>query len=146
MLVQKLNSTLSMTIETPETHRKSLWKSWYKYKQWVLYNKAVYHPKEDHQHAITKSSSTKENIYRLTSSYPCLETNLLIVNSAMKQGNKHCMNAISASVEDYIIQKRVENFWKHKNCLNDQETAMSVNDSYCWRNWKPKYGWWMEST
>ena len=125
-----------MIMETLETHRKSLWKFWYKYKQWVLYNKAVYYPKEDRQHAITKSSSMKENICRFPSGYLCLETNLLIVNSALKQGNKHCINAISASVEDYIIQEVVENFWKHKNCLNDLETAMSVNDAYCWRKLK----------
>ena len=56
-----------------------------------------------------------------------------VMNSAINQGNTYCINVISASEEDDIIHEKVENFWKHENCINNQETAMSINNFRCLR-------------
>ena len=46
------------------------------------------------------------------------------MNSAVNQENTYCINAVSASEEDDSIHEKAENFWKHENCINNQETAM----------------------
>ena len=50
-----------------------------------------------------------------------------IITSKTNKGTTYCIKKVSTSKDD-AVHKRVEQFWKYKNYMNDLKTTVSVND------------------
>ena len=50
-----------------------------------------------------------------------------IITSKANKGTTYCIKKVSTSKDD-AVHKRVEQFWKYKNYMNDLKTTVSVND------------------